>query len=194
MKRRDSLLAAYALLAGATAQAGLFDPDVSEVEVGSTTSGVLDPQTSRRLTVRTKLVGIKTTTWVGRDGRIDPTMGSMTQHLYENKYDWQTSVQRATDIWRVTAEELKEPALMVLRVRSTQGAPLVVSLFPGASSPGQLDPETGIQVRPSEDASNEWLALFAFDPGAKTFVTVQAQDSERVPYRIAVLPAGRFRR
>ena len=182
MKRRDSLLAAYALLAGATAQAGLFDPDVSEVEVGSTTSGVLDPQTSRLLTVRTKLVGIKTTTWVGRDGRIDPTMGSMTQHLYENKYDWQTSVQRATDIWRVTAEELKE------------GAPLVVSLFPGASSPGQLDPETGIQVRPSEDASNEWLALFAFDPGAKTFVTVQAQDSERVPYRIAVLPAGRFRR
>ena len=34
---------------------------MSEVEVGSTTSGVLDPQTSRRLTVRTKLVGIKTT-------------------------------------------------------------------------------------------------------------------------------------
>lgn len=192
LARRHVLLALTAL--APASHAGLFDPDVQDVEVGSSTSSVLDPQTSRHLTVRTRLVGIKTTTWVDRQGRVDPNLRSLTQHLYENKYDWQTSVQRATDVWRITAEDLKEPALMVLRVRATQGQPLVVSIFPGADSPGRLSPETGIQVPRSEDAANEWLAIFDFDPRVKTFVTVQAQESERVPYRIAVLPAGRFRR
>lgn len=194
MKRR-ALMAGVALAAPwLRASAALFGPDVSEVEVGSSTTGVIDPQTSKRLSVQTKLVGIRTTRWVDKNGRTDPNMGSLTQHLYENKYDWQTRVNASTDVWLITAEDVKEPALMVLRVRSTQNFPLAVALFPGAHSAGSLDPEIGIQVPPSDDASNEWLALFRFDPAVKNFVTVQAQETERVPYRIAVLPAGRFRR
>lgn len=174
--------------------AQLFGPDVRELEVGSSSSGVIDPKTSRRLSVQTKLVGIKTTVWVDRNGRTDPNMGSLTQNLYENKYDWQTKTLGATDTWLLTAEDLKQPTLMVLRVRSNNNLPLAVALFPGARSAGDLDPDIGVSVPPSEDASHEWLALFKFDPAVKTFVTVQAQETERVPYRIAVLPAARFRR
>lgn len=175
-------------------RAAPFGPEVQRVEVGSSTSSVLDPQTSQRLRVQTKLVGIKTTVWVDRHGRTDPTMGSLTQHLVENKYDWETSVQTATDLWQITAEDVSEPALMVLRVRATRQHPLVVSLFPGASSASRLDPELGIQVPPSEDAAHEWLGLFRFDPRQKTFIAVQAREAEPVPYRISVLPAARFRR
>ena len=181
-------------LACGQAAAALFEPDVQDVEVGSSSTSVLDPSTSRRLRVQTKLVGIRTTRWVDKNGRTHLDMGSLTQNLYENKYDRQTSVNASIDIWRITAEELKEPALMVLRVRSTRDYPLLVGLFPGTSSAGSLDPEIGIQVPPSDEASNEWLGLFRFDPKVKTFVTVQAQEAERVPYRIAVLPASRFRR
>jgi hypothetical protein len=181
------------LLAGRPAAAGLFGPDVREVEVGSSSSGVLDVATSRRLNVRTRQVGVKTTVWVDRHGRVDPTMGSLTQNLYENKYDWQTSVQRITDIWQITAEDIKEPGLMVLRVRGSTSRPLA-SLFIGADSPGALDPEKGIELPPSEDSSQERLALFRFDPALRHFVTVQAEDAERMPYRITVLPAARYRR
>jgi hypothetical protein len=181
------------LIASGPATAALFGPDVREIEVGSSSSGVLDIQTSRRLTVRTRLVGIKTTRWIDRNGRTDPTMGSMTQNLYENKYDWQSSVQRSTDIWQITAEDLKEPGLMVLRVRATSMRP-IAALFVGVNSPSSLDPEKGIELPPSEDSANECLALFRFDPALKHFVTVQADSDDRVPYRITVLPAGRFRR
>jgi hypothetical protein len=181
------------VLAAGPVGAGLFGPDVREVEVGSSSSGVLDVATSRRLNVRTRQVGVKTTTWIDRNGRVDPTMGSLTQHLYENKYDWQTSVQRITDIWQITAEDLKEPGLMVLRVRGATSRPLA-SLFIGADSPGALDPEKGIELPPSEDSAQERLALFRFDPALRHFVTVQAEDAERMPYRITVLPAARYRR
>lgn len=172
------------------AAAGLFDPDVLDVEFGSSSSSVLDPQTSRRLTVRTKL-RTRDIRWIDPQGRV---VFTSSQTLVDNKYDWQEAVQRSTDIWHITAEDTREPAWAVLRVRSTQGVPLVVSLFPGAASAGRLDPDVGIEVQPSTEARNEWLALFEFDPRVKTFITVQAQAAERVPYRIAVLAAGRFRR
>jgi hypothetical protein len=188
-----ALNAALALGLCRPAQAALFEPDVRDIEVGSSSTGVLDVSSSRRLNVQTRLVAVKTTTWVDRNGRTNPDMTSLTQHIYENKYNWQTNVQRLTDIWQITAEDVKRTERMVLRVRS-QGVPLAVSLFFGAPSAGRLDPERGVEVPPSEDADAEWLGLFDFDPALKHFVTIQALEAERVPYRIAVLPAGRFRR
>jgi len=195
VNRRPLLLGlpAAALLGVGPAVAALFGPDVREIEVGSSSSGVLDVSTSRRLKVSTKLVATKTTVWVDSKGRVDPNMGSLTQHLYENKYDWQTSVQRSTDIWQITAEDVKEPGLMVLRVRGTDTRPLA-ALFVGIDSPGSLDPDKGIELPPSEDSANECLALFRFDPAVRHFVTVQSERAERVAYRITVLPAARYRR
>ncbi|MDP1692540.1 MAG: hypothetical protein Q8L49_11430 [Burkholderiaceae bacterium] len=188
-----ALACAPALGFARPAGAALFGPDVLEVEVGSSSSGMLDSETTRSLNVQTQLVGVRTTRWVDRDGRVNADMGSLTQHLYENKYNWKTTVRGLTDIWQITAEDLKKPQRLVLRVRS-QGVPLSVALFIGVSSPGSLDPEKGIEVPPSEDSASEWLGLFDFDPALKHFVTIQAREVARVPYRIAVLPAGRFRR
>jgi hypothetical protein len=189
-RRQLLVLPAAAAAAALPARAGLFDPDVRDVEIGSSSNGVLDPKTSRRLRVRSKL-RTRDIRWVDPNGRVVDTS---TQTLVENNYAWDESVASSTDIWQVTAEDLKAPTRMVLRVRALQEHALAVSLFAGARSARDLDPEIGVFVRASEDASNEWLALFEYDPGVKTFVTVQAQASERVPYRIAVLPAGRFRR
>jgi hypothetical protein len=190
LKRRHLLVLPTAAALPLLARAGLFDPDVRDVEVGSSSNGVIDPKTSRRLRVRSKL-RTRDIRWVDSQGRVVDTS---SQTLVENNYAWDESVASNTDVWQVTAEDLKAPARMVLRVRALQDHRLMVSLFAGARSAGDLDPEIGVFVRPSEDASNEWLALFEYDPRVKTFVTVQAQESERVPYRIAVLPAGRFRR
>lgn len=198
MATRRQILAALPVvpalgLIAARPAAAFFGPDVREVEVGSSSSGVLDIKTSRSLRIQTQQVGIKTTRWVDRNGRTDPTMGSLTQNLYENKYNWQTSVQRSTDIWRITAEDLKEPTLMVLRVRGIDSRPLA-ALFIGVDSASSLDPEKGVEVPPSEDSDTECLALFRFDPAIKHFVAVQSRIDERVAYRIVVLPASRFRR
>lgn len=190
MKRRTVLAGVPALVTAGSAWAGLFDPDVMDVEFGSSTTSVLDPKTSRRLAVQTKL-RTRDIKWIDANGRVQFVS---SQTLVDNKYNWQETAQRSTDIWRVTAEDQKETTWAVLRVRSTQNVPLFVSLFPGATSARSLDPELGIDVAPSEDAANEWLALFQFDPRANTFITVQAKESERVPYRVAVLPASRFRR
>jgi hypothetical protein len=190
LTRRQLLVLPAATALPLGAGASLFGPDVRDVEVGSSSNGVLDPKTSSRLRVRSKM-RTRDVRWVDSRGRVVDTS---TDVLVENNYAWDDAVHSSTDIWQVTAEDLKAPERMVLRVRALQDHRLVVSLFAGARSAGDLDPEIGVLVRPSEDASNEWLALFALDPQAKTFVTVQAQESERVPYRIAVLPAGRFRR
>jgi hypothetical protein len=188
--RRHLLLLPAAAALPLPTRASLFGPDVRDIEVGSSSNGVIDPKTSKRLRVRSKL-RTRDIRWVDSNGRVVDTS---TQTLVENNYNWDESVHTTTDVWQVTAEDLKSPARMVLRVRALQDHALVVSLFAGARSASDLDPEIGVLVRRSADASNEWLALFEYDPGAKTFVTVQAQEAERVPYRIAVLPAGRFRR
>jgi hypothetical protein len=171
------------------AVAGLFDPDVLDVEVGTSTTAVLDPNTSRRLAVRTR-TRTRDIRWVDRNGRVVDT--SMRIDV-DNKYNWQDTVQRSTDIWQVTAEDQKTPLPLVLRVRGP-GVPLVVSLFVDAASARHLEPEAGVEVAPAEPGGAEWLALFSFDPSKKTFITVQAQESSRVQYRLSVLKADRFRR
>ena len=188
MNRRQ--FATFALAVPALARAALFGPDVSDVELGSSTTGVLDPQSSRRLNVQTTL-RTREVRWVDARGRVRDTS---TETLVDNKYDWRETVERSTDIWRVTAEDLDGPAWAVLRVRSPNADELIVSLFPGAASASSLDPALGIEVMPSDDSAEEWLALFRLDPRQKTFVTVQARQAHRIAYRIAVLPAGSFQR
>ena len=77
--------------------------DVKELPLDSGSSGVLEPNRSSRLVVQTHLTGIRTTVWVRRDGRVDPDMGSLTQHLYENSYGWKTTALKSTDSRRSVA-------------------------------------------------------------------------------------------
>ena len=167
--------------------------DVKELPLDSGSSGVLEPNRSSRLVVQTHLTGIRTTVWVNRDGRVNPDMGSLTQNLYENSYGWKTTALKSTDVWEISAEDLDEPALAVLRVRGRDFLP-EVALFIGVRSVRDLDPERGVRVPPSDDSATECLGLFVLDPKKRHVVTVQSQVDDDAAYRVSLVRASRFRR
>jgi hypothetical protein len=170
---------------------GCRGPEVQRIEAGSSILGRLDVETSRNLKVRTSLKAIKTTVWVDSQGRVDPVMRSLTQHIYENRYDWETSISGTTDVWEITSDTLREPVMMVLRVRADSFRP-VVSLFLGVSSPEDLRADRGVDVPPRDAGGGECLALFPFRPGQRHFVVVQSRQPLTAPYRIAITPADQF--
>lgn len=167
--------------------------DVKELPLDSGSSGVLEPNRSSRLVVQTHLTGIRTTVWVHRDGRVNPDMGSLTQHLYENSYGWKTTALKSTDLWEISTEDLEEPTLAVLRVRGRDFLP-DVALFIGVRSTRDLDPARGVRVPPSDDAATECLGLFVLDPKKRHVVTVQSQVDDDAAYRVSLVRASRFRR
>lgn len=191
MNRRRFAAVALAFAGAPRSHAAWFGPDVREIELGSSSSGVIDPKVSRSVTARSRWVYVNTCSQ--EDMRLRPEKRTCIDKQYlENDYQWNRSVQLSTEIWQITAEDQKLPLPVALRVRNN-GTPMLVRLFVGVDSASDLDAEKGYGIAPSAETPAEWLAIFDFNPKLKHFVLVQTQSDERVPYRLAVVAASRFR-
>lgn len=192
---RILLAASLALALGphASVLAGWFEPDVLEIEVGSSSTSTLEVKQSRRLTVSTYNLPPKTTEWVSveKDGTRHVTE-RLVQNPIANTYSTRIEYSGSTDIWKITDEDAGAPVNVVLRVRGMGFVPRV-SVFMDVESPGKLNPEKGFSVPQSDFAENEVIAIMTFDPNKKTFVTVQSDEPTHADYRISVIRAGKYR-
>lgn len=190
------LLAAWLALSfgsQAPALAGWFEPDVLEIEVGSSSTSTLEVKQSRRLTVTTHNLPPKTTEWVRveQDGTRHVTE-RLVQNPIANTYSTLIEYRGSTDIWKITDEDASAPVNVVLRVRGMGFLPRV-AVFMDVESPGQLDPDKGFSVPQSDFAENEVIAIMTFDPGKKAFITVQSDEPTHADYRISVIRASKYR-